>query len=198
MNRLLTADITYHTALHRFQEAKLLQHLTSMREAILFGVFMDLQKVYGALDQERFLELLVAYRVGLRMLQIFRTYWDQLTMVPKAGRYFGSPFKGYRGVTQDNSLSPMIFNVVVDSVVRHWMTVVMPTEAGVGGLGLTIIDLEAYLYSDDGIVASTQMERLKRVFDILTCLFGQVGLRKNTVNTVVVVCQPCHAPGGMS
>ena len=66
--------------------------------------------------------------------------------------------------------------MVVDAAIRHWVTVVTLTEAGTGGLVLTIIGLEAYLYVDDILVAYTQLERLKRVFDILTSLFDRVGL----------------------
>ena len=62
-------------------------------------------------------------------------------MVDNAGRYFGRPFKGYRGVTQVDPLSPTIFNVVVDAIICHWVTVVMPTEAGTGGLVLAIMDM---------------------------------------------------------
>ena len=65
--------------------------------------------------------------------------------------------------------------------------VVTPTEAGTGGLGLTIINLAAYFYANYGLVASTQPEMLQRVFGILTGLFDWVGLRKNTVNTVGMV-----------
>ena len=86
--------------------------------------------------------------------------------------------------------------MVVDAVIRHQVMVVIPTEAGTGGLGLNIIHLEAYFYADDGLVASTQPERLQRAFDVLTGLFNRVVLKKNTENTAVMVCQPCHAPGG--
>ena len=81
-------------------------------------------------------------------------------MVSNADGYFGRPLKGYRGVTQGNPLYPTIFNVVVDSVIRHWVTVVAPTDAGTVGLGLMIIDLEEYLYAGDGLMSSTYPERL--------------------------------------
>ena len=42
-------------------------------------------------------------------------------MVARAGRYYRKGFKGERGVTQGDPLSPTIFNVVVDAVVRHWL-----------------------------------------------------------------------------
>ena len=41
-------------------------------------------------------------------------------MVTREGGYYGAPFRGERGATQGDSLSPTIFNVVVDSMVRHW------------------------------------------------------------------------------
>ena len=43
-------------------------------------------------------------------------------MVVRAGGYYGTGFKGERGVTQGDPLSPTIFNVVVDVVVHHWVT----------------------------------------------------------------------------
>ena len=104
LNRRLTAAITYHDALHGFRaglgtgtaafEVKLIQLLTAMREAFLFEVFLGLQKSYDALDQEMSLEIITAYGVGPKMLRILCTYWDRLTMVAKAGDYFGRLFKG--------------------------------------------------------------------------------------------------------
>ena len=46
-------------------------------------------------------------------------------MVARAGGYYGEAFKGARGVTQGDPLSPTILNVVVDVVVRHWVTMAL-------------------------------------------------------------------------
>ena len=43
-------------------------------------------------------------------------------MVARAGGYCRTGFKGARGVTQGDPLSPTIFKVVVDAVVCHWVT----------------------------------------------------------------------------
>ena len=74
-------------------------------------------------------------------------------MIARASGYSGHLFKGYRGVTQGDPLYPKIFNVVVIATTCHWVKVVIPTEAGMGGLGLTIINLMAYLYADNGFIA---------------------------------------------
>ena len=42
---------------------------------------------------------------------------------------YGAPFKAYRGVTQGGPLSPRIFNVMVDAIVREWLRQVLGVEA---------------------------------------------------------------------
>ena len=83
-------------------------------------------------------------------------------------------------------------------ILVYLLTVVAETEEGTEGLGMSIWDLTEYFYSDNGLVSSTQPERLQREFDVLTCLSGQVSLRKNTQKTVSMDFQPCHTPGRMS
>ena len=46
-------------------------------------------------------------------------------MVAWAGGYYRTGFKGARGVTQGDPLSPTIFNLVVDAVVRHRVTLAL-------------------------------------------------------------------------
>ena len=84
--------------------------------------------VDDALDRSRSLEILKRYGVRARARKILREYWDRTTMVARVGRYYGKGFMGGRGVTQGEPLSPTIFNVVVDAVVRHWLMIAV-TEA---------------------------------------------------------------------
>ena len=56
-------------------------------------------------------------------------------MVAMDGGCFGMPIKGYHGVAQGDPLSPTVFNVVGDAIIRHWVTLVAPTEDGWEGLG---------------------------------------------------------------
>ena len=88
------------------------------------------------------------------------------------GGYFGILFKGYHGVTQVDPLSPTIFNVVMDAVIRSWVAVVAPSEDGTEKLGVSIKDLEVYFYSNRGLVTSTQTDWLKRAFEVLVRLFN--------------------------
>ena len=84
-------------------------------------IFLDLHKVYDALDRSRCLEILEGYGVGTHTIKLLQTYWHRPTMVARAGGYYGTAFRGERGVTQGKPLPPTKFNVVVDAVVRHWV-----------------------------------------------------------------------------
>ena len=112
------AYITYHNFLHIFRagrgtgtatlEVKMLQKLAAMREEFLYTICMYPHKAYDALDRNTYLEILEGYGVGNRAC---RTLWT----------YYGKEFKGLRGVTQGGTLSPTIFNMVVDAVIWHWL-----------------------------------------------------------------------------
>ena len=84
-------------------------------------IFLDLTKAYDALDKSRCLGILEGYGVGPGARRLLRNYWRRLTMAARSGGYYGTAFKGERVVTQGDPLSPTIFNVVVDAVVRHWL-----------------------------------------------------------------------------
>ena len=56
-------------------------------------------------------------------------------MVARAGGYYGTAFKGARVVTQGDPLSPIIFNVVVDAVNRHWVTLAIEDKEKKGERG---------------------------------------------------------------
>ena len=56
--------------------------------------------------------------MGHIMARLIANNWDNLMFVPKSKRFLGTPFSMGRGVTQGDPTSPMIFNIVVDAVVR--------------------------------------------------------------------------------
>ena len=78
--------------------------------------------------------------------------------------------------------------MVVDSVIYHWVKVVSAKEAGMEVLGLLIWKFLEYFYTDDGLVASTQLERMQRAFGVLAGLFNRVGLRMNMWKMVSMDC----------
>ena len=95
------------------------------------------------------------YIVGYWARRILHAYWNRLQAVARAGGYYGEGFQGFWGVTQWDPLSPTIFNLVVDAVVRHWVLLVEGLAGGKVGWGREVLHRSAFLYADDGLVIST-------------------------------------------
>ena len=117
-------------------------------------------------------------------------------MVARAGGYYGEAFKGARGVTQGDLLSPTIFNVVVYAVVRHWREgLVIDTAEKVETEREGRHQSEVF-YTDDGMVVSSDPAWLQGTFSALVAIFDRVGLRTNVNKTVSMDCHPCRAGSG--
>ena len=98
-------------------------------------IFLDLTKAYDALDRSRCMEILEGYGVGPNPRRLLINYWRRLTMVARAGGYYGTAFGGERVVTQGDLLSPTISNMVVDAVVRHWVNGIVEEAEARGETG---------------------------------------------------------------
>ena len=203
LNRRPTAAIQFHDTLHGFctgrcmgatsLKSNLPQQLIDMSQEVL-------HKSYVTLDRRSCLDILAVYGVILQSLSLLRRYWDRLTMVAMVGGYFWSPSKGKNNVTRGGPLSPTIFNVVVDVVHRHWVSVAAATERvaepGTEGIGQDIQLLTKYLYADDGLLASPWKTRLQWAFNVMTELFGRAGMRTDVVKMVNMARKPCRVIGG--
>ena len=96
-------------------------------------------------------------------------------------------------MTQGHSLFPTIFNAVVDTVVRNWVSLVAEYAGGQDRLGRGVIQRATFFYMEDGLVASTDPEWMQGSLDTLTGLFDRVGLRTIARKKVGMLCFPCSA-----
>jgi len=112
------------------------------------------------MDRERCLEILAGYGVGPNMLRLLHHFWDVATMACRAVGVYGAAFQAHRGVTQGGPLSPLIFNIMVDAIVREWLRQVLDAEAARHGCGKTIRTLMTIFYADDAMLASRDPEQL--------------------------------------
>ena len=171
--------IDFHDALHgsvhrrgtstAIIEAKLAQQYFHREQTPLYGIFIDLRKTFDALDRDRCLEILEKYGVGNNILRLIKTFWDQAVMVCRASGYYGDPFKAYRGTTQGGPVSPRIFNIMVDAVVREWLRQVL--EDGEEVSETDVKKLLILFYIDDGYMASPDREFLQKSMDTLVDIF---------------------------
>ena len=61
-------------------------------------------------------------------------------------------------MTHGGLLSLTILNVVVDTLVRHWVLLVAEVEEGPEGWGREVLSCSVFFYADKALIASTKPE----------------------------------------
>ena len=187
VNSRLLAAVKFDDSLHgnrpkrgtgtAIMEAKLLAQVRCRIDEPLFMVFVDLKKAYYSLDRERAMLILEGYGVGANICRIISMMWQGDTLVPRQAGYYGKAFKAKRGVRVGDVMSPTVFNIVVDAVVRHWKHLHNPVE----------FEELALFYADDGMITGTDQARVQASLDAITSSFATVGLKMNSRKTKFMV-----------
>ena len=107
-------------------------------------------------------------------------------MVPRQAGYFGKAFRARRGVQQGDIISPLIFNIMVDAVIRHWRS-----ETG-------HLDEHSVFYADNGLLAGTDAAALQTSVDVITAGFKSVGLKMNAAKTEFMITTSRTGRGKLS
>ena len=116
INCRFASSVSFHDILHGLRagrstdttslEAKLLQHLKSVREDFLYAIFLYLHKAYEALDTNIYLEMLEGYIVVPQACGVLSANWKVIRVVSRAGGYYRIEFQGFWGLAQGGLLSP--------------------------------------------------------------------------------------------
>ena len=94
-------------------------------------------------------------------------------MTPRQAGYYGRPFQAYRGVRVGDTISPMIFNVVTDAILRQWQYEFNPSP----------LEEVALFYIDDGALTGVDATRLQEGLSIIERGFESFGLVMNASKT---------------
>jgi len=200
INSCVSAKVKLHDCLHGFGaargtdtaqiESKLFQQLAGIDQETLFKACLDWAKAFAAFHKERAFMKLHEHRLPTKMLTLLALQWDKMQVIPKQADFFGTPFCQDSGQITGSILGPLIFNVVVDSVVRHWMTVMVDDGGTSAMTGLTLKELLLLLCADDGMIASRDPAWLQEALTALVALFRWAGLEINVKKTKVITCHP--------
>jgi Reverse transcriptase (RNA-dependent DNA polymerase) len=179
-------SVTFDDALHGFLptwgtstailEAKLHLDTTITDGNTINQIFIDLSKAYDSICRTKLLQLLQGYGMGPKVLLILQNFWKQLWLAPKQGRIYSDPIKSNKGVTQGDPLSPILFNIVVDAVIREARC-----------LHPTLTDINTIFYADDGLISGQYLQHVQTYINTLVYLFTLVGLMTNVTKTKTLV-----------
>jgi len=97
-------------------------------------------------------------------------------VTPKQAGFFGIPFYQESSQITGSVLGPLIFNIVVDSVVRYWMTIMVGDGGASAITRFTVKELLLLFYADDGMIASRDPAWLQEALTARVALFRRAAL----------------------
>ena len=93
---------------------------------------------------------------------------------------------------------PTLLNVTVDSVVRHWISLMVEDEAVIQeGLGHAVGQKLRVFYVYDGILGSRDPEWIQGSLNVLVGMFQGIGLVANIAKLKTMACHPGVIRSGM-
>lgn len=115
---------------------------------------------------------------------ILQQFWDKQICVARTAGYYGETFDASRGVTQGGVSSPMIFNIVLDAVLREFDRQIASAPDRVPEA------CNKLLYADDSWLAGTHLPSLQGSVDILVPIFKHGGLSPNSSKSKLLITSP--------
>ena len=196
INLRIAEAVTFCPAVHGFRrkrgcftaigEAKMRMQRAACRGESLYQIYLDLRKAYDSIDRAAVLALMRRYGVGPNICRYVMAVWEEQAFMLRQSGFFSEPFPVDRGVTQGDVDSPIIFNLIIDAVLRR-----LHGESEFGGT-------ECGFYADDGLLEHGEPKRLQRDLDRLVDLFAHFGLKANRGKTKYMVIRGPPVPQSQS
>ena len=117
--------------------------------------------------------------MGPNLSRLLSHYWGRQQIVPKAGWFLGKSFDTGYGLTQGDPAPPMIFNIVVDVVVRSVLEDVCGPQESQFGLGWAAGEENIVFYTDDARIAGRYHIWVQDSLMVTVAMFRRMGLETN-------------------
>jgi hypothetical protein len=176
--------ITFHDGIHGFRRGRGCQTALFEAKADMDAregagrpyhqIFLDLSKAFDTVDRGRLLSIMRAYGFGFRTMRFFEKCWSAAFVAPRAAGVYGPQVPIGAGVRQGDVISPLLFNLVVDAILRLTDRLKPHLRERV----------QKVFYADDGRTGGEDATEVQEVQDVIDDLFERVGLFVNTSKTV--------------
>ena len=154
----------------------------------VYFAFLDLEKAYDRVDRDAMWNVLRMYGIGGKLLRAVQSMYADSRACVRVGNKMSEWFPVKVGLRQGCVMSPWLFNLYIDGVVRE-------VNARVLGRGLKLLDangneweMNQLLFADDTVVVADSEKKLRQ----LVTEFGKVcerrKLRVNVGKSKVMRC----------
>ena len=154
----------------------------------VYFAFLDLEKAYDRVDRDAMWNVLRLYGVGGKLLKAVKSMYAGSKACVRVGNEMSEWFTVRVGLRQGCVMSPWLFNLYIDGVVRE-------VNARVLGRGVELIDandnawqLNQLLFADDTVVVADSEEKLCQLVNEFGRVCKRRKLRVNVGKSKVMRC----------
>jgi len=154
----------------------------------VFWAFMDLEKAYDRVDREALWQVLRMYGVGGRLMSAVKSFYVGSRACVRVGSETSEWFSVLTGVRQGCVMSPWLFNMFMDGVVKEVNARVMSRGAELlegNGVSWQVSQL---LFADDTALVADSEEKLRRLVVEFGIVCERRKLRVNVGKSKVMRC----------
>merc|ERR1712121_55348 len=139
-----------------------------------YVAFMDLEKAYDRVDREAMWQVMRVYGLGGRVLRGIMSFYEDGKACVRVGEKISESFEVKIGLRQGCVMSPWLFNLFMDGVVREVYTRVNQAGVRLSEEGEREWVLSQLLFADDTALVAESAEQLQ----CLVQEFGRVCKRR--------------------
>ena len=164
----------------------------------VYWAFMDLEKAYDRVDREALWKVMGMYGVEGRLLRAVKSLYVNSRACVRVGNEMSEWFDVGVGVRQGCVMSPWLFNLYMDGVVREVEARAIESGVelvGVDGLGWQLSQL---LFADDTALVADSEKKLQRLVTEFDSVCERRKLRVNVGKSKVMRCTRSRDAMGMN
>jgi len=152
----------------------------------VYAAFIDLEKASDRIDWKALWDVLRMYGVGGRLLSGVKAFYKGANACVKVNGKVVESFRIHGGVRQGCVMSPWLFNLFMDGVVRE-----VKARAGDGGIELCTDEakwkLNTLLFADDTVLVAENERDLQKLVEEFNTVCQRRKLKVNVKKSKVMI-----------
>ena len=152
----------------------------------VYAAFMDLEKAYDRINWKAMWEVLMMNGVGGRLLNGVKAFYKDANACVRVDGETSGNFEIKGGVRQGCVMSPWLFNLYMDGVIRE-----MKAKVDGGGVEMCVNDdkwmLNTILFADDTVLIAENEKDLQKLVNVFDSVCKRRKLKVNVNKSKVIV-----------
>ena len=145
-------------------------------------LFVDFKKAYDSIHRESLINILKEFEMPQKLINLIKMNIDHTDIKVKVGHSTSNVVQVTTGLRQGDALSPILFNIALEKVVRE-------IRMDQGGVRIGDANIGLLAYADDIVLLAENKDQLRRQANKLIENAKRIGLEINTEKTEYMVVQ---------